>query len=92
MEALGKGKLLKIQIVHFPHQHAPWAFTHMHRATASLSGKIYPIHENGNKIVLKRLKRCLNIVYTINEEKNYGIEFYVNLLLVSLAMSQNSKR
>ena len=56
------------------------------------SGYIYPIHEDENTIVLKRLKRCLNIVYTINEEKNYGAEFKVNSLLVSLAMSQNSKR
>ena len=67
-------------------------YTHAHSHGLTLSGYIYPIHEDENTTVLKRLKRCLNIVYTINEEKNYGAEFKVNLLLVSLAMSQNSKR
>ena len=64
MEAHGKGKLLKIQIVHFPHKHAHWAFTHMHRAIASLSVDIFiPSMKMKAKLIKKTQKMSEYSVY-----------------------------
>lgn len=91
LEVLGKEIILKIQIVHFSPKHALGAFIYVctgrlacaHTASGLVHTFATLMKMKVKLIHIKKTQRYLNIIYTIKEEKNYHMEFYANLLLVS---------